>query len=158
MGNVSDYDLVEEKTPSALPEVFPFHRKGKPYGVILDYKLKSIKNTELNYWSINDLRSGNPTWGLGVSVYGDVLNFEFVCVKKNKDKYDVTDRFPLHYSSRSNRHMTVLKGRCGFKSVVLELCADNIHSQRLDNLKLEKSFIIWGFVAFDDQDKIPIAF
>lgn len=54
--------------------------------------------------------------------------------------------------------MTILKGHNKEKFIYLELYGDNIHSQRLENLKLTDKFSIFGFIKFDSQDKIPIAF
>ena len=54
--------------------------------------------------------------------------------------------------------MTVFKSCKEGKSIYLELYGDNIHSQRLENLKLGDKFTIFGLVKFDSQDKIPIAF
>jgi hypothetical protein len=77
---------------------------------------------------------------------------------KDKDKEVVNRRFVLEYSSESNIYMTVLKGYKKGYRVRVELFADNIHCQRINDLKLTLPFKIWGFIKFDEQDKIPIAY
>jgi len=153
MGNAisEEYNLINNNEPQSLPKINLFHRKGKPYGKLLDYKLNSNRYNDWGYYEVYDLRCGNYTWNLSLKVYGDELDFIFYSMR------DIELKFPLYYSSKSNLYMTMLKGRHGLKYVELELYADNIHSQRLQNLNLNLEFFIWGFIKFDNQDKIPIA-
>lgn len=156
MGNTtSEYNIVDEnKQEPSLPKINPFHCKGKPYGTLLEHKLKSKYYTRWSYYDIYDLRNGKSTWWLDMNVNGDILEFKLHLIKKDDTKDEIISTLPLRYNSRSNNYMTVLKGR----GVELELYADNIHSQRLENLKLETKFFIYGFIRLDGQDKIPIAF
>lgn len=158
--NSNEFTIIDEnkEDPPNLPKINPFHPKGKPYGVLLDRKLKGKHPNGWAYYHVYDLRNGKSIWHLQVNIYGDELQFEFDLVRKNGDKEEVYFKFPLHYSSQSINYMTILKGKNERKCVELELYADNIHSQKLENLKLENSFKIYGFIKFDKQDKIPIAF
>lgn len=139
-----------------IPPINPFHTKGKPYGTILDVKLKSDHPYNWAYDPIYDLRTGNKSqWGLNAQTYGNELNFQFLRLSSDNKTEAKCD---LKYSSESNIYTTILKG-CGNNGVKIrfELFADNIHCQRINNLKLTKKFDIWGFLKFDNQDKIPIA-
>lgn len=62
--------------------------------------------------------------------------------------------FTFHYDGVHNTYMTVFKGNKEGKSIYIELYGDNIHSQRIENLKLDK-FRVYGFIKF--ENKIPIA-
>lgn len=94
-----------------------------------------------------------------MNVYGNDIDFMLsIMGKDNKGKEVVNRQFVLEYSSESNVYMTVLKGYKKGYRVRVELFADNIHCQRINNLKLTLPFKIWGFIKFDDQDKIPIAY
>lgn len=151
----SEYEPVDIiKTPTN-----PFHKKGKPYGVILDIKLNCNEPNDWACFVLYDLRTGNKSnWWLNVNVYGNELEFKLHIVDKtNKD----LRMYELRYSSESNMCVTVLKGRTLNYYVRLELYADNIHCQRihtLKNFKPVRPIKIWGFIQFDNQDKIPIAF
>lgn len=153
--NTSNYDIIDMNDQPLSP---PYHRKGKAYGLILDRKLLSLVNSEWSFFSIYDLRNGKLTWRLYIKVYGDELELQLYLIRKKDGKDDLYFFFPLRWSSLSNNYMTVFKGYKEGKSIYLELYGDNIHSQRLANLKLENVFSIYGFIRFDTQDKIQIAF
>ena len=158
MGNENSmYTSVdpEVKIPG-LPKPNSFHRKGKPYGLMVDRKLNSKNMTVWAYWNVYDLRNGQSTWRLSDYLYGGELQFKFQLVQNKDDKICFT--FPLRYSSRSNTYMTVLKGQEQGKYVELEIYADNIHCRIMENLEVNASLKCFGFVKFDNQDKIPIAF
>lgn len=156
IGEELDTSLIDDHTLlPALQPIKQFHSKGKPYGVLLNIKLKSKFSYEWSYYIIYDLRTGNKSpWWLDDNIYGDELKFKLHIT--NNDTIKST--FPLKYSSESNIYTTVLKGYKNSKIVKLELFADNIHCQRITDLKLTHTFKIWGFITFDTQDKIPIAF
>lgn len=165
MGNIdTTYDIIEEPNTSNIPlPMIQLHPKGKPYGIMIEFKLKcNVPNGE-GVYPIYDLRVGDKSpWYLGVDIYGEELKFSLYTflrhVKDNKSMYDTL--FTLKFSSESNNHMTVLKGSKWGGCVRLELFADNIHCQRMENIKFKeiKKFHIWGFIQFDDQNKIPITF
>ncbi len=154
MGNIS-YDLIPEESLSSAM-ISPYHKKGKAYGILVDLKLKNT-NTEWTYITVYDLRNGKPTWRLYIKLYGNEIELQFYLIRKKDNKDDFYFYFPLRWSSSSNTYMTIFKGYKEGKSIYIELYGDNIHSQRIANLKLDK-FRAFGFIKFDEQDKIPIAF
>jgi hypothetical protein len=149
MGNTaSEYNSIEDN--ETLPEVKNFHRKGKPYDIILKSRLNNNNPTVWGYYVIYDLRNGVGTWRLDTKIYGDEIDFRLHLIEKDK----ITETIDLRYSSKSSDYITILKG-C---NVELELYSDNIHSQRLYELFPKNKFSISGFIKFDNQDKIKIAF
>lgn len=152
MGNTETYEALEEKEEQIIPKINPFHSKGKPYDVIIKYRLNHrIRSDKLAYYHLYDLRNGMITklWRLYTKIDGNDICFMFKLICDN-----ITKNISLYYSNESTIYMTVLKG----DKIRIELCADNIHSQRIHQLKINVKFIIWGFLQFDHQDKIPIAF
>jgi hypothetical protein len=154
MGNIETYEALEEKEEQIIPKINPFHSKGKPYDVIIKYRLNRIENVSSDQWGyrqLYDLRNGMITnlWRLCTKIDGNDICFMFTLIC---DK--ITKNISLYYSNESTIYMTVLKG----DKIRIELCADNIHSQRIHQLKINVEFSIWGFLQFDHQDKIPFAF
>jgi hypothetical protein len=160
MGNEeSTYDIIGEKEDPSLPKINSFHSKGKPYGVMIEIKLNGKYPDKWAYWRISDLRNGAKSmWKFYTQIYGNNLEFKLCLARMENKKEEIYLEFPLRYSSESNVYTTVLKGSTEGKAVKLELHGDNIHCQKIENLKLNQKFVIWGFIKFDDQDKIPIAF
>jgi hypothetical protein len=156
MGNdTSDFSIIDENNEEpSLPKVQELHRKGRAYAVMLERKLNGNCYADWAYWIIYDLRNGKETWRLSSKINGDELEFKLRTVEMKDGKLVTKNCFPLYYSTKSNNYMTILK--CS--SLELELYGDNIHSQRLENLKFKKDVNIFGFIKFDKQDKIPIAF
>jgi hypothetical protein len=154
MGNDNTYERVNNDDDKQQPIIKNFHRKGRPYGLLLDKKLNSSCPTTWSYWSIFDLRNGKGTWWLNSKSLGDELKFILYLTKTEKLFHDGVY---LEYNSKSNDNMTILKGRNSEISVELELYVDNIHSQRIHDLKTTHKFFIYGFIKFNNQDKIKIA-
>jgi hypothetical protein len=152
---LSDSSIDDPVLLPVLPPIKHFHSKGKPYGAMLNIQLKSKFPYQWGYCIIYDLRTGNKSpWWFDLNIYGDELQFKLHITFNNT----IMITFPLKYSSESNIYTTVLKGCKNSNIVKFELFADNIHCQRITGLKLTLAFKIWGFITFDKQDKIPIAF
>lgn len=161
MGNKdSKYEFIEEndeKTPK-LPPIC-VHPKGKPYGKLIEIKLKGKFPNEWSYYEIYDLRVGNKSpWYFAINIFGEELECTFCITHMENDKTLVDKEFLLKYSTESNNYMTIMKGYNKNINIRLELYADNIHCQRIENIKFKHKCNIWGFITFDDQHKIPISF
>ena len=93
-------------------------------------------------------------WAICSNVIGNELKFYFQTLKKGKihDQWD-----KLSHDKSFKIYNTLLTTRYDGHDITLELYADNIHCQLLQNTKLT-NINIFGYLKVDHQDKIPICF
>jgi hypothetical protein len=158
MGNTNlHYNQIEEeyKEEKPLPVIQPEHKKGRTFAKLLNMRLNKKYTADYIYWDIFDLRNGKQTWRIYIKLLGNELEFYFGVLYKQLTHHEC---YLLRYSSSSTQSMLILKGQLKDYDVTLELYADNIHCQRLLNLEISKELKIYGFITYNNQDKIPIAF
>jgi hypothetical protein len=92
MGNLSDtnnnlsYHDIEENVEVTIPQLNPFHSKGKPYGKILDFDLNSKYINEWSYFPVYDLRNGKVSnWRFFTRTVDNEFLCKLKCIKKVKD-------------------------------------------------------------------------
>ena len=162
MGNNQDICHYVDEQAETYPKINPFHKKGKAYGLIINDRLKREDPSGKRYSMIYDLRSGlKNNWVFNYKIIGDEIQGDFVILKSVDQSRET---YPLKWSSQSNHYKTIFKGSSSnfiseyASKVELELYADNIHHYKLQNLKIPTKVIVYGYVKFYDQDKIPIVF
>lgn len=175
MGNDNSlpyYDNVETKESNKIINKVPlekFHSKGKPYGAMLKLKLNGINPTKTTFYEVSDLRNGKPSYGFGICVCGNELNFGLALLDLSDEKKpNITATIKLRYSnSKSNFYTTFLKSTGDMiiydkkkyipSTVEMEIYADNIHCRLIETLGMKKNFTFSGYIKFDQQDKFPFA-
>jgi hypothetical protein len=156
MGNKhTRYDILDIDTKEiAKSENHKLIRiKRNPYNVIINRKIKGEHPNGWSYFDIHNLKDGKFRWRLNIKLNRNYDDFKSE-LNIVDDNNIIMFSMPLHYSSKSDDYRLILKS----KYVKLELHADNIHSQRLHELKLSYKFKNFGFIQFENEDKIPIAF
>ena len=109
MGNnhSNEYQIVSDEEYITAPKINIYHKKGKTYGDILNFKLKTTKPYDWTYVRIYDLRNGKDlNMGLSSIVYGNELDFRFLFFDKI---VTIVKRIHLKYSNQSNVYMTLLR-------------------------------------------------
>ncbi len=108
-----------------------------PYQKLLDH----IKYNK--YINIYNLRNGKINWRI---TFHDQISLEFI------DR-DVVLSWPIRYSNKSNKQITILKSHTWVDCFSLELFYDYMHTE----CKLPITPILYGFIIYHNQDKIAIA-
>jgi hypothetical protein len=117
--------------------------KTKPYDKLMDFA-----NGKITYFNIYNLDTGLLNWRL--SVKEKIIN---LCLLENKQ---IILTLPLRYSHSSTDDKMVLKSKTWSDCVTLELYINNIHLQRLEQLNLPLSPILYGFLIYDGYKPTPI--
>jgi hypothetical protein len=114
--------------------------KTKPYDIF---------NVNNKYYNIYNLGTGLLNWKLSINKE-KIIN---LCLLENK-KIILT--LPLRYSHSSTDDKMILKSKTWSDCVTLELYTNNIHKERLEQLNLHLSPILYGFLIYDGYKPIPI--
>jgi hypothetical protein len=152
MGQEQSYEPIQENKEIMLPPVQQEHRYGRAYAKLLKTRLQY--QNEWATYMIYDLRTMKRRWALCSKVIGNELKFYFQTLK-NGEIHNQWSK--LSHDKSFKIYNTVLTTRYADYDITLELYADNIHCQLLQNTKLTNIYI-YGYLKVDYQDKIPICF
>ncbi|CAH6419999.1 Hypothetical protein HVR_LOCUS1053 [uncultured virus] len=166
MGNdISTYsEIIEERDlESENKEVI---YGSEPYGKMF----RLVSRCKSKHWfDIYNIKNGTSTWRIHMKIKGKEIEMTLDSYIKDKILFNI----PLKYNhSISNSYTTVLKGQHGFDEITLELYADNIHCQKIQNLeknvKVRDTTVssgikiitvsLFGYLKVGSRDKIPIVF
>jgi len=120
-----------------------------PYDKLIDFIINN--HHKIKYFNIYNVGTGLINWKLYVK-NDNHLNFKLCLLENNK----IILSLPLRYSNSSNDYKMILKSKTWSDCVTIELYSDNIHTHRLNNLKLPILPILYGFLTYDGHEPIPI--
>lgn len=159
MGNQNSYEELKDYEYK-LPPIQQEHCYGRAYAKLLKMRLDTTKINKWLFYTIYDLRTLKPTWSLSIKLIGNHMKFKFSLLIYNSEKkiYEINHkkRCDLYHDKKNIIYNTILYGHYDNCYITLELYADNIHSQLFYNKKIEKEYSLYGYITFNNQDKIPI--